>query len=151
MKTRHRRSNDVDGLVNFPVSNPRYKDSGEGGMAVYLMMEEDPNICIPGVGCFVYAGCAQANLGESEKMGMPPRGNEIDKDDERSGIFWVHGQHATGLLYLGSTGASLWDAEREVYWTAQFADLTEKGRDLYALVHYLYAGAPPKIVTCLDT
>lgn len=149
MKSKSRRSGLVDGHVNFPVSDPNYKDTGEGGMAVYLLFEEDPNICIPGVGCFVYADCGLANLGEGTKMAISST-VDAEADLKNGRVYWIGGQHASGLLYLGSTGAVLAKTEGG-YWTATYDDLTDQGKELYNLLHMLYAGSPPKIVTFLDT
>jgi len=125
-------------------------DTHEGGLAVYLLFDEDPAICIAGVGCFVYADCAQSGLGEGDRASFCVTVDPL-KDQERDRVFWIQGQHATGLLYLGSTGASLYSEAAGEYWHATDGDLTEAGHLLYTQLHMLYGGAPPKLMTVLDT
>ena len=150
MKPKSRRSAHVSGLVRFPVDDPRWVDTHEGGMAVYLLFEEDPAICIAGVGCFVYADCPQGGLGEGARAAFCVT-TDPEKDQERDRVFWLSGQHATGLLYLGSTGASLYSEAAGGYWLATEEDLTDEGKLLYTQLHMLYGGGPPKIMTVLDT
>ena len=150
MKSHHRRTNVTDGLVAWPLNDPRYVDSGEGGMAVYLICYDQPAICLPGVGAFAYGDLPLGGALRGAKVGFAAE-SDFDKAAEKNRIFWMEGDHVSGLLYLGSCGAALWSEEAGGYWQATTGDLTPEGLALYEQVWQLYAGSAPVLMTFLDT
>ena len=150
MKSHHRRTNVTDGLVAWPLNDPRYVDSGEGGMAVYLICYDQPAICLPGVGAFAYGDLPLGGHLRGAKAGFATE-SDAEKAEEKKRLIWMEGDHVSGLLYLGSCGASLWSEEKGGLWQATVSDLTPEGRALYDQIHMLYAGSAPVLVTFLDT
>lgn len=121
------------------------EDTGEGGMAVFLVVPESnwPECCI--------------NMPTLQAHDVIVRGQEkIERevwgfsqyDGPRNG----HLYDDTGLqavICLGTTGGSYLDDENG-YFVARVEDLTLEGATLYALIRKLY-GVEPMLLTFLDT
>ena len=125
----HRRKNYSGNpmLVNLPIKG--YKDTGEGGLAFFLVVEakgEDQRCaCIIG-------GAAWR---EQDTSIRPTR--------------FRHNTKIDASLLIGSTGLSLYSDEKESYFYAKSSDLTSRGKQLYQLLKSLYGKV--SIVTLLDT
>ncbi len=131
-KTRHRREPTVThGWVNWPSEQDDYKDSGEGGLAVYAIWNQDtPEVCL------------------SSTFGRLTTDVILTKDGHRPPV--MHDEYMSGFVYLGSTGGSWWSEDVGHYFQATAEDLTDEGKALVKALSDLY-GYEPVIVTFLDT
>lgn len=118
-------------LVTLPKDG--YEDTGEGGLAFFLVVKqrEDNQLkhlrqtCIAGDMVF-------------------PQQNCLIKPN------WLEGgQLIDAGLLIGSTGQSLWSDKHERYFVPRVSDLTPEGKRLYHTVKRLYGEVT--IVTLLDT
>lgn len=126
-----RRNNNVGMpmLVKLPTSG--FKDTGEGGMAFFLVIRcksfmERRQVCISGDVWWPRHDCLlkpQSTLGGEQPIDA-------------------------GLL-IGSTGQSLWSDSKGFYFTPTLRDLTSEGEQLYHTLKRLYGEV--NIVTLLDT
>ena len=118
-------------LVKLPPENSLdYRNTGEGGMAFFLIVKQlyrpkSRQVCMAGYIEFPKQNCL-----------IRPR--HLDRDNIID----------AGLL-IGSTGRSLWDDEKEKYFTPTINDLTPEGKRLYHTLKRLYGDVT--IVTLLDT
>jgi len=164
MKTRGRRSNQVRGWVNFPVNDSDYKNTGEGGMFVRLVVaelkpqtakEEAWSVCCGGdnfcyydeqfLGDDVNPDLSEEDLGKLEESPAEllhfPRfpGRHANYDPEKQFLLDPY----TSLPYLcimtvGSTGWSGWHQGRQEYFRCRFENLTDEGKNLYQMIEKLY-------------
>jgi len=156
----NRRSSDTRGYVNFPVDDPRYKNTGEGGMFVRLVVEEKENkgwmVCCGGLQHIQYDECLVADdvCPPPQRLprnidSLPPE--EVDRILKETQIYPVEAHHFPllkdgswgsvgylSIITLGSTGWSGWDNETDDYWHCTYGDLTEEGRSLYDSLKNLY-------------
>ena len=113
-------------LVQLPDAEAGYRDSGEGGLAFFLLVKSDRRrqACLAG------------------QIHWPLQ--DVVVNDR-----WPWGEQAidAGLL-IGSTGQSLFHDEHG-YFHPEFDDLTADGQQLYLTLSVIY-GAPPALVTLLD-
>jgi len=173
-----RRSEECNGFVNFPVHDPRYENSREGGVFVMAVVLEDEDfdkrwpICFGG---YSYFPMAESLIDDSEnprpKPTEPPTSLE-DMDREREAHDAWEGQLfpfmrntspkiACSLeryisvpllvsVLLGSTGWSGWDTEAGEYWKATRDSLTQEGLGIVTALEALY-GKKVHLLTWLDT
>ena len=172
-KDSKRRSEEHAGCVNFPVNDPLYRNSKEGGMFVRLVIEEDPGnptlVCIGGqnqsamdeslIGTDDFQGNhqtwqeARREL-ERQTLRHFPDSEEDYEIGERSQV--TSRRHRSvnylAVLTLASTGWSGYD-DREPggYWICQYENLTQEGRALYDGLKTAYPGARMTLQTWLDT
>lgn len=114
--------------IHWPVG---WQDTGEGGLAVFLIVPEDPQ----------WSECA---------VGMPTFEIEdviVSGQEQKAEIYRDTGLRA--CLCLGTTGGSYYD-DRHGYFKASLEDLTPDGEQLYMLLKKLY-GRSPVLLTLLDT
>ena len=117
-------------LVKLPTSG--YKNTGEGGMAFFLIVRGRPytklqrQTCIAGD---IWWGQQDCLLKPQATLDKP---QPID----------------AGLL-IGSTGLSLWSDTKGAYFTPNLKDLTPTGKRLYHTLKHLYGEVI--IATLLDT
>ena len=172
----NRRSTDKNGVVNFPVDDPSWHNSREGGMFVKLVVcddrefDEQYGICC---GVHVYDFLSETLIGDDVR----PRPETIRIDDndpdflsksdhfDRLQAEWeeYHFPHMNDAkkpkyysrtylcsMILGSTG---WSGFRDdgKQWICFYDDLTEEGKLLYNQVIQLYPGCTLHLLTFLDT
>lgn len=175
----NRRSNKVSGFVNFPIDNPEYKSSGEGGMFVRLVVvgkegKEWMQCC--GGYCDVTYDESFIRDDKRERPEPPNVENykiqekflatldKEQKDLQEYDEFHfpdMYKQNNDFLKYnsipylcamtIGSTGWSGWNDKKREYWHCTIDDLSEQGKQLYDLVQKLYPNCDLYLQTWLDT
>lgn len=168
-----RRTDAVSGWVNFPINDPNFKSTQEGGMIVflaviptYLDFETDWARCCGSNQIFL-------NLSESF-IGTdiePNHDNFYDIDEITPGMkqefpiedkYFPHANdeenpeyhsiHLLTCIELGNTGWSGWNNKTEEYWRCTFDDLNDDGKALYRSMRALYGrNAENRLFTFLDT
>lgn len=149
-----RRSKQVCGFVDFPIDDPAYKNSGEGGMFVRLVVDDPDNdpwvVCCGGYCSFDYDENYTGDDRESTESYHFPSLN----DPESS---WEDRNHYRSVAYLcvvnlGSTGWSGWNEEKGEYFLCRYENLTAEGKELYNMIKKLYEGKGTLYLqTWLDT
>lgn len=171
-----RRTTAVTGCVNFPVSEPAWKNSGEGGMLVKLVVcdnrefDEQFGVCC---GVSVTDILCESFVGDDRR----PKPVQLDSydsveavqaeqdafrvweayhfpkvgDDTATGVEQYLSRDYLAVLVLGTTGWSGWHEAAGRYWQCQFDDLTDEGKVLYRQVEKLYPGCELHLLTFLDT
>lgn len=136
----NRRSNEVEGVVNFPMEF--METTNEGGMYVQLWVIDEQSTDE------AYGVCTGTNF--SSTVSECFMGSDISSVEER--FFTDHeeryNEHSVPLLaniLLGSTGWSSGD------FIATFADLTAEGKQLYTQMQKIYPNATFALMTFLDT
>lgn len=171
-----RRSTAVSGWVNFPVADPEWVNSGEGGTVVKLVVcdNRDPaerfGLCF---GAGVIDHLTETYVGDDRAP--PPSSNEnlsaldalvaeqsafnaarayhypaYSTEPKEEGILYFSREYLA-VLVLGTTG---WTGIRESNseaWVCGLGDLSEEGKALYAKLKALYEGCELHLVTFIDT
>ena len=153
-----RREKYVNGWVRFPVDDPRWVFSPEGGMFVRVMVLDEQNEsrddgwmeCSGGVVTVTYDenGVMDAEL---ERRLWPRLHIETQESDGP----WARDKYESvtclATLVLGSTGWAGYSEETRDYWKCGEDDLTDEGKELIAGLRRLYPGRPVVLTTWLDT
>ena len=154
-----RRESHVTGAVKFPVDDPRYSHSHEGGMFVRAMVmettvAEDPDLercwmeCMGGT-CRVEQD-AEILETATERLLWPRRFAEdgshrvLNPED-------IFSEGCLAVVTLGSTGWSGWAEDTQKYWQCHEDDLTGVGKAIVANLRELYPGRTVHLTTWLDT
>jgi hypothetical protein len=164
-----RRTNAVSGWVNFPVNDPSWTNTYEGGMVVKLVVYGDEQfydkfaMCC---GAQVYDISNEVLVGDDNrstvKTACPNNPEDEDNgwilnhyphlfadDIESSTIEKYTSRDYLAAIVLGTTG---WSGAKEgEYWKCTFDDLTDQGKALYKQIEALYRGAEIHLLTYLDT
>jgi hypothetical protein len=141
------RNSKTKGYVNFPIDDPQYRDTGEGGMFVKLVVYDDKNL----------GACFGAHIIDVL--------NEVFVSDDCGGVESDHYPFIDAIestsrylsrpylasLLLGSTNWSGWDDAKEAYWICRYEDLNPGGKELYCMMKELYPESEVRLVTFLDT
>jgi hypothetical protein len=167
-----RRSKEVRGFVDFPINDPLYKNSGEGGMFVRLVIaENDENrywgVCCGGTQSFLYD---EVLLGDdvirdldvsesvvsfsegfpSENFHFPNLRNVFSEPPGKLDPYLSIPYLST--ITLGTTGWSGWNEDKGEYFRCRYENLTAEGKGLYDLIKELYEGEGTLYLqTWLDT
>ena len=171
----HRRTGIMRGMVNFPINDERFKNTGEGGMFVRLVVDNineyggEFMVCCGGNNHVFYdesfigtdyfpEGYDRPNFNSDEISRREfPR---LDKEVRVLEYFWKDKlfelEKYMSVPYLvvmtiGSTGWSGYYEKKEQYWRASYADLTDEGKRLYNSIAEAYDGYPIHLQTWLDT
>jgi hypothetical protein len=171
----NRRSKEVRGYVNFPVDDPSWEYTGEGGMFVRLIVLEGNDywrVCPGGLSYIFYDESLivpkhelqpmhddateedwlrrMASHNAYEKKFFP----NLDMDRDNVGSEDTYLQYLSepvlASVLLGSTGWSGFHEEKG-YWTCTYDDLTDEGKALYDSLQTLYKGHELVLHTWLDT
>ncbi len=154
-----RRTKEVQGCINFPIDDPKYRCTGEGGMFVRLVVlaEEDGSdvVCSGGDHNFLYD---ESFLGDDS--GRPDR-EAIDEcfpciNDAGIPYDEIYRKYASipclVTMVIGSTGWSGWTEEDGGHYFRATRDyLTPLGWNLYEAVQDAYPGKKIRLQTWLDT
>jgi len=171
-----RRSTAVSGYVNFPVTDPAWRNSKEGGMVVKLVVCDDRDfdaqfgMCC---GAQVYDVLGESLLSDDRRPYPAARENYARPEDvvaeQKEIAAWqaYHFPHADeanaegadrylsrpylAAIVLGTTGWSGWHTSEDRAWSCTFADLSPDGQALYRLLAQLYPGCTLHLLTYLDT
>jgi len=162
-----RRTNIVSGWVNFPINDPQWTNTNEGGMVVKLVVIEDEEIVDKWALCFgaqVYDICSECLVGD-DKFSPCSSSNSSEDEDWISNHFphlfsddmkissvekYISRDYLAAIV-LGTTGWSGAKLDEGEYWKCTFDDLTEQGKALYKQIEMLYPGAKLHLLTFLDT
>jgi hypothetical protein len=166
----------VSGWVNFPTEDPVWKDTGEGGMVVKLVVcdnrefDEQFGECS---GVFVADVMSNSFIGD-DRLPEPEEPEEFEtlesllkygeaisaweeyhfprlNEENAEGIERYVSRGYLAVIILGSTDWSGWNESEGKYWVCKFADLTEPGKALYKQIETLYPGCELHLLTFLDT
>lgn len=171
-----RRSNVVSGWVNFPVGEPGWKNTNEGGMVVKLVVCDNREFDAQfGVCCgasvtdilsevFVGDDCRPKPLpleSYDSVEAVQAEQNAIRAwesyhfprigDDAAEGVSQYLSRDYLAALVIGTTGWSGWHEAEGRGWQCQFDDLTIEGKQLYRQLEALYPGCVLHLLTFLDT
>lgn len=161
----NRRTKKMRGYVNFPVNDPKWKFTSEGGMFVRVVVEElglqislrekiipkdnsdnDFMQCCGGKCIVLYD---ESFIGtDKEEIYHFPRLNRQSKSNDPYKYTSIP---YLAALTIGSTGWSGWDEAAGEYWRCTEKNLTTKGRELLKNLRNLYKGCKIHIQTWLDT
>ena len=162
-----RRTNEASGWVNFPVNDPAWTSSGEGGMLVKLVVCDNREfddlfgLC-SGVG--VYDVLTETLVGDDRRPAPVPAERFEDaesiKSNEKAYEDWkqlhfphlndafMHGHEKylsrsyLSVIVLGSTGWSGRKGGDREPWVCTVEDLTHEGKVLYHQIKALIAHQP---------
>jgi hypothetical protein len=177
----NRKSTDVEGWVNFPVNDPVWKNTFEGGMLVKLVVCDNRDfdtqfgVCC---GATVFDILSETFVGD-DKCSQPkaPIVDESDPEallaaltaEQNAQEEWAarhYPRHAyasvqgferytsrpyVAAMVIGSTGGSGSRVEDHETWVCTFEDLTDEGKALYRQLQKLYLGCDIHLLTFLDT
>lgn len=177
----NRRSTNQTGFVNFPISDPRFKASGEGGMFVRLVVEPNESfmVCSGGYSFIFYdetyiadhnrprpasSSFDELSLTSSEEVQVSLE-NEMKENHDYDSHHFPRMYNPSEVLsdppyvsrrYLcamtiGSTGWAGFDEKKGEYWICQESDLSTEGRTLLKSIKKLYPGCKVRLQTWLDT
>jgi hypothetical protein len=150
------------GCVLWPVDDPAWKDSGEGGMWAALVvpaLEDEPlNVCASPTGTIalplpdvtvhdpghIYT---DGQRGWSALLNQP---KSADRDREIDAAAMNAGRPVLACIVLGASGGSWWNDTVGEYFEVTAQHLNAEGARLVEAVEALFA-RPAHIVTYLDT
>lgn len=165
---------ETSGLVKFPVNDPTWQNSREGGMFVKLVVCENRDdkwlkLCS---GAFVMETMSGSLMGDHLRP-RPASGvlqtieaiNAEEKaiaewesyhfpDLNEPGVSADRKYCSSGYLavvVLGTTNWSGWNEQKGESWVCGFEDLTEEGKAFYRQMEMLYPGCDLHLLTFLDT
>lgn len=132
-------------LVIFPEIEDPFKNTGEGGIAVFFVLLSDSpkdrrQKCLAGSGIWPL----------QDVIVWPPEYIDINREISKIINFDVFGRAADLIMLVASTKISFWNKSSGYYWHATEKDLTEEGTILFKMIEKIY-GQKPDIVTLLDT
>jgi len=139
---------DMEDLVIFPEENKKWKDSGEGGLAVFfVLLNREDNV--------KRQKCCAGDIywTEHNVVAGPKKYRKLNNELSTAGK--GHRLH-TGMtpvdlaMLIASTNKSLYDVDEGYYFVTEKKDLTPRGLQLFHLITTIYKH-PPDIVTLLDT
>ncbi len=175
----NRRSTDMNGWVNFPVNDPRWRSTNEGGMFVKLVVcdnrEFDKKF---GVCCGVSVRDTLSEVLIADDKRPEPK-HQFAQEDFASKDAWLaaveaeqsairrweeyHFPHMNdendpsynsrdylAVIIMGSTGWSGYSDENGL-WHCTYDDLTGEGKALYDSIQRLYPECELHLLTFLDT
>lgn len=174
-----RRSNNKNGWVNFPVDDPSWHNTQEGGLFVKLVVCDDREyndrfgICS---GVFVHDRLSELLIADDKRP--------LPKSDFKKSDFLNQEEYAAAcenyyadlsrweeyhypalndkeerdytsrsylaVIIMGSTGWSGYKADVGL-WNCTYNDLTEDGKNLYSSIQKLYPNCTLHLLTFLDT
>lgn len=171
-----RRSTAITGWVNFPVNDPQWANSMEGGMVVKLVVcdnrdfDDQFGVCC---GASVSDLLSECFVGDDRRPKPEPLPSydsiEAVRAEQQAFADWeqyqyprLHDEAVEGVerylsrdylatLVLGTTGWSGWNPQTEKGWVCQFSDLNPEGQALYRQMEALYPGCDVHLLTFLDT
>ncbi|ELG7184131.1 TPA: hypothetical protein ACP3ZG_000540 [Pseudomonas aeruginosa] len=177
----NRKSTDVEGWVAFPVNDPAWKNTFEGGMLVKLVVCDNRDfdtqlgVCC---GANVFDVMSETFVGDDKcPQPLSPIVDESDPEallaalaaEQKAQGEWVSRHYPryadasvqgieqytsrpyVAAMVIGSTGWSGSRVEDHQTWVCTFEDLTEEGKALYRQLQKLYQGCDIHLLTFLDT
>ncbi len=142
-----RREKHVTGYVRFPIDDPEWNFSAEGGMFVRAMVLDDRNHANGVCWMECCGGPVTVTMDETpqmdgglEKRLWPRMYDANGKLREERTAEDYESVPCLATVVLGSTGWAGWSEKLGRYWQCTEADLTDDGRELLAALRRLYAG-----------
>ena len=143
-----RRSNVVRGHVEFPVDDPSYENTMEGGMFVRLVVLDDEDdtdlVCCGGAN---YVDDDETLIGDNYGRSPENVRTEIFHSPYPEGV----SDECLAVLTIGSTGWSGYDHAVNAYWRATVDDLTPEGKRLCCALEEAFPRKRLRLLTWLDT
>lgn len=169
----------MESMINWPVGDDRYHDTGEGGMYAFLVVPSGDiltdaarvtgiDACIVDVALHLTRpdACVSGERELWEPLDYHASGStrlhhvrsaleRTDQEELKGKLDDLIGEDELSAplraaVFLGSTPASLATARGGSYFQATRDDLTPAGETLYDVIHQTY-GTRPRIATFLDT
>lgn len=134
----------VRSFINWPTN---MEDTGEGGMAVFLVVPDDCDTMTEA--CVNLPILRQSDVyteGQALESMLWPDSNRYKPTNEIDGLDSVE---LLAIVCLGTTGGA-WHDDDYGYFKATEDDLTVHGQVLFGLLEQLY-GRKPIFLTALDT
>jgi hypothetical protein len=166
-----RRTTAVEGCVNFPIGDPQYESTNEGGMVVKLVVTDDSedfentlSVCC---GAYTYDMLTECLVGDDQRP--IPKHTDDPILENNAYTEWLQYHYPNEMssnpdynsrpylcsIVLASTGWSGWDIEKKNYFHCTVDRLTQEGMDLYNQLYKLYKcdGVTRRVhlLTFLDT
>lgn len=138
--------------VNFPVTDPRYKNSGENGLYVSLVVEDDEITYTNWARlemCNVYVG---SDRGDAHDYHFP-RIDKMKYDDALGEANWLYdilSRPYKHVILLDSHSWTGYNHEEGHYFVCTYNDLTPEGKALYDEIQQSHGGRV-SLITWLDT
>lgn len=138
-------------FVKWPLNGSGYHHTGEGGLAVFLIVPDDGDgvecgVTMPSFGRYLAGTVIVRGQEEAERRlwGLSQYDHEARKTEE-----FEYDRDLLAVVCIGSSAAA-WLHEDEGYFKPTFDDLTPQGQRLFELLFLLH-GSEPEIITLLDT
>lgn len=153
----NRRTKEMVGCVRFPVDDPTWKNTGEGGLFVKLVVvprawDEYQACCGATTSDFMAESYIGDTRGADSSFHYPHADRAWTQTPEPDELWSRYSSIAyLAVIVLGSTGWSGWSDERGSYWRCDFTDLDENGMAIVNALAAIYPGCDLRLVTWLDT
>lgn len=177
----NRRSNEKNGWVNFPVNDPSWQNTKEGGMFVKLVVCDDRDfddqfgVCC---GVNVWDQVTEQLIADDRRpqpedcLSLEHYASEAEfvqafEDEQRKKREWeeyhfpyINEKHPTDRSYTSRPylasivmGSTGWSGYRDGVglWHCTYDDFTEDGKNLYNSIQKLYSNCTLHLLTFLDT
>lgn len=173
-----RNANSRSGWVNFPVDNPSYTNSREGGMVVKMVVvapltqhADEPEFA-QCCGAMVHDQLTEILVGDDMRPQPIWSATEQFSYDQivqydidmkkwkeyhypftevKESPHEFQSIPYLASVVIASTGWSGWNTITESSWHCTFNDLTDDGKAMYSMFQKLYPGATIHLLTFLDT
>lgn len=164
------RSNDVIGMVNFPVDSDEYENTNEGGMFVQLWCFEDDKFADESVYYgSVYSMMSESLIGTDEEANTD---NFHEIEQGKDPMNWVQSfaleeklfplikrevehqyssKELIACVTMGVTGWSGFNKNNNDTWRCKYEDLNDAGKSIYDSLKLAYPKSKLLLVTWLDT
>lgn len=169
----NRRSKEVQGFVKFPVDDPAYKNTMEGGMYVRLVVGTISNkldtykhvVCAGGDNVIIKDGVLlstdthrrrnyadlERDMESRQRWEQRTFPNLFDNVFDTDTLRRYQSIPYLAIVTIGSTGWSGWHIKKEAYWSCTYNDLSDAGQGLYQSLASLYPNCLLTLQTWLDT
>lgn len=151
----NRRTTKITGCVNFPVNDPIYENTGEGGIFVKLLIidknrnrrrKEWAQCC----GAYVHDLFVEILISDNLLSKRSPEQLQKYHYPLKMGDGDLSGR-LIGVIVLGSTGWTGYHQKTGNLWKCAESDLNEDGQNLMGWLSNIYPEAEFHLLTFLDT
>lgn len=144
-------------LINFPIDDPRWKNTGEDGLIVKLVVCHNNYDYYNNA--YVTDTCHLSLIGDDRRpmplmMASDRRTWEEfhypNINNEKSKYQFLSRPYLATIM-LGATTWTGWSETEMRYWTCTYEDLSSEGRTLYHQIQALFPECDLHLLTFLDT